>query len=516
MPDVGVNRLNRPLRHIAAETNTRGSTVFFYRSGWIPIISDVYRAYVFDGKVVSAETGDTLSKIFFGKTNAQSNNVAMTQTESVSLANASAETAFNSDTGAYQTWVNLEIRNDGVDFSEYQTEFSLPDGCFVTDYYLYVGTEKKAGLLADKRAALITYESVIRTPRDPGILYYKRDGLLTLRVYPFAAGETRRTGFLVTHSQDETLYIDGSEIALAAENPITAPFYGLLPASYKTGLPPLARTPKYYFVLDGSTGSPYAEHLRKVHDYAEKHGISDYETYTVSHKIIGHDTPTESFSIDGAQTDGFNLPAAIDRIFKTTAEGAYPIIIAVTDNMGKAPDISGVAAAKRFPESGYYYNLGYDLSLSPYAFADGTRRTAVADPIVTGALDYDGAAVADNGKSEFVQAREPEDYTDNAYANALILTAKCRAARDDTAAQTALVRDSFRQRVLTPFTAFTVLETQEQEEALLALQEEFLNSENRAAPAVMMSEPEWWILVLLGLLGLSGLFRHGKMRKRQV
>jgi hypothetical protein len=59
------------------------------------------------------------------------------------------------------------------------------------------------------------------------------------------------------------------------------------------------------------------------------------------------------------------------------------------------------------------------------------------------------------------------------------------------------VRDSFRQRTLTKYTSFIVLETKEQENALLELQAKFLNNDAKDAPAVMMSEPGLLICLFL-------------------
>ena len=58
-------------------------------------------------------------------------------------------------------------------------------------------------------------------------------------------------------------------------------------------------------------------------------------------------------------------------------------------------------------------------------------------------------------------------------------------------AQTALIKEAMQKRILTKNTAFIVMETKEQEEMLLALQEKFLKGKSEKTPSVMMSEAGW-------------------------
>ena len=168
---------------------------------------------------------------------------------------------------------------------------------------------------------------------------------------------------------------------------------------------------------------------------------------------------------------------------------------------------------RRFPESAYYYNLGHDLLLTPYSFSDNKRHQAVKTPILTIALDYNGLIAADNGKSETVTSGAFGGYTDNKYQNAFILFARSLARNNDNRTQIELVRDSFRQRILTKYTAFTVLETRRQENDLLALQAGFLNDDEKDAPAVMMNEPG--LLICLFMVFAIVFFGRKKLRTRR-
>jgi len=269
-PPVNIKRLGATLAH-ATETGEESWSLFNGGTD-TPIISRFYRIAVLDNKMLSPDTSQKLSKIFFGASNDQPINSGTDRSLDVSLLKATTSTEFDEESGIYKTWVDLEIRNNGGNFfAEYKTEFTLPDGCFIKDYYLYVGQERKQGLLTDKRAALITYNNIIRTPRDPGLLCYKSDNTIELRVYPFDSHQIRKTGFLIWHSQSEVIIIDGQEISLTAVKSIAAPIdmpgISFVPAACKSSLPPLLRTPKYYFIIDASSNSPYEEHLKKVSAY---------------------------------------------------------------------------------------------------------------------------------------------------------------------------------------------------------------------------------------------------------
>lgn len=502
MPAVSIKRLNTALDQINGLTETgRTSRGLLNGGSNIPIITKFYQIVALDDKMLSPETSQRLGRIFGGTDSDLLSDTFNNPVQNGRLLNAKTSTEFDETLGVSKTWVDLEIKNGSESsLAEYRTEFLLPDGCFIKDYYLNVGGERKQGLLADKRAALITYTNIIRTPKDPGIIYYKSDNIIELRVYPFEANQVRQTGFLVWHSQNEILTIDGKDIDLAATKPLTEPLVmqgiSFIPASYKTSLRARGRVPQYYFIVDASKNSPYKEHLRKVSEYINNSSIENPKIYAASYKVYA-EAPT-AIKREG----GFNLPLAMEMIFKEHegSELDFPVIIAVSDNINNTPELLKSSLAKQFPESEYYYNLGYDLSLTPYSFRDNNRHDLVQTPVIAKTRAYNGIFVADNGKSEMVINGTTGGYTNNEYQNAFILQAKSSANNNDDKRQIELVRDSFRQRVLTKYTSFTVLETKEQENFLLDLQAEFLNSDEDESPAVMMDEPGLLVCLLSGLL----------------
>ena len=563
-PTVNLTRLEHTLTHINNTLNSRTANPEPFENGNnTPIISRLYQLVVLEDKLLSPDTSQRMHQIFLRRNTSQPLLTEPDLTAQVDLLSATAQSEYDQQIGAYKTWVDLEIINNSPNsLAEYRTEFTLPDGCFIGDYYLYVGAERKQGILADKRAALITYNTILRTSQDPGLIYYKGDNTIELRVYPFSSNEIRKTGFLVWHSQRETITIDGRKILLAAVSnqttPLNLPGISFIPAAYKKNLSPSERQPKYYFVVDAGRSSPYGEHLRKVADYRDKYGLTDGVVLAASYRVYD---PSEGIT---KGEGGFNLPLAMEWIFRDVAEGYFPVIITVSDNIYAAPEFQNNHLAKRFPESPYYYNLGYDLSLTPYSFADNKRKDLVTNPIFARGLMYNDLVVAADDRSEVILVGDPGNkeawnntrdtvnssgfdsntgdsgntfasgntgvsgngsdsgntvnsinYPATPYENAFFLQAKSAARHYDHSAQIEQVRDSFRQRILTRHTAFTVLETIEQEQFLLDLQAKFLNEDASDAPAVMMSEPGMIVFVLSILFLLYWVRRARRNHKLQ-
>jgi len=70
--------------------------------------------------------------------------------------------------------------------------FPVPEGASVSDFAMYIGTERVAGEMLDSREARRIYEDIVRRMRDPGLLEYMGRNLFRARIYPIPAhGEKR-------------------------------------------------------------------------------------------------------------------------------------------------------------------------------------------------------------------------------------------------------------------------------------------------------------------------------------
>ena len=414
---------------------------------------------------------------------------------------------------------------------EYKMVFKLPAGAYIRDYYLEVSGTRKAGILADRRAAMFLYNKIVNTRKDPGLLHYIGRNTLELRVFPFGPGQVRKTGFEVIHYEPFDLELDDKTVSLNAGGEAGQPdtqtrqdqedrslaFEGglLLPSAFKEELQPAAgRQPRYYFVLDSSKSSNVEWLISQVEAYADANHITKAEVLFVNSQVRFY-TLEDMREAEYVGNYGYNLNLAIRTILdRVDGKDSFPVILAVSDNMPAAilpKDIFPLAS--RYPESRYYYALNHDLTLTPYSFDDNLPGSPVEKPILQKALDYNGHYVADNGESELLFTEDPPDRftkTGNPLKDALLLDAMQNKAYLDGSFDTAeLVRASFRFGILAPQTAFLVVETSAQERELLDIQEQVLNN-NMDASLISLEEPP--LLCILLLPAMIFLFR----RRRQL
>lgn len=503
---VDLTRLKRTLNNIKGSLQvTRGR--FGFSNSNTPIISKLYNNLILDKKTLSLDNVLALENLFFDAGhNLRAENLSNSDivSNNVSLLNVNSETKFDEKNGVYRSWVNFKLRNASYeDNGEYITTFRLPAGAYISDYYLDVLGTRKSGLLTDRRAALFIYSKIVNTRRDPGLLHYVGKNTLELRVFPFAANEVRETGFEIIHSQKFDLALGAKTISLGGDNEqkeIRVSGAILLPATEKSYLKSVKREPKYHFVIDNSENSDVPWHISQVLAYTKANHIEDADVIFASYKLQGHtlfDMTQTKYIAEG----GYNLNMAVNMILSKEDANVFPIIIAVSDNMPAAilpRDIHPLAA--RFPESLYYYALNHNLTVTPYSYDDNRAYYTETKPIITPILDYKGTYVLDNNKSELVLTDDPtgkSDFTGNQYEDAILLDSMIQkellAGKQGTVE---LVRASFRAKTLTPQTAFIVVETQEQEEELLDLQERIL-SNNESVPTVTLDEPSIIICLIL-------------------
>jgi hypothetical protein len=440
--DVNISALSRTLDLTASGVDNFGSGPLFTASILngnknTPIFSNLYLNYVTQGGTLTQENVDLLRNIFFGEVINETAAGRDTQGNSGFSVKSEieTETVFDETANAYRTWVNMSLTNEDVSFAEYKTVFGLPEGVFVSDYYLYVGVEKKPGILADKRAALFVYNRIVSRSLDPGLLRYIGENTLELRVFPFAANEVRKTGFELLHKESFTLKIDGKDIAVNAGGgnadgaftftDVSVPGAVLVGGQAIENAPPLKRTPKYFFVIDASLGADFTKNVSLADSYAKQNGITNAQVYFTSYKpgIITDLAGLNDVAKNAAPGGGFNLGLAARMIFDGKYENEFPVIIVVTGDYNRAvkPQYN---KADLFPESPYYYviNGGSDGidgingsgvidgiggnngngGLTRYKFSDTTVSDSVNEITLYDAADYKGNAVAKDGESHII------------------------------------------------------------------------------------------------------------------
>ena len=509
---VNIGKLKRALDNAPGTQEINRAAFFSFESvNNTPFLSSAYSAMVLNGKVMKSNEVSRLRRLFFDEPDIRDGQgvtagltVNGNSLTSVRLTDVTTETAYDSETGANRTWVNLTLEGSGVN-SEYAALFTLPEGAYVSDYYLYVGPERKYGILADERAAMAVYESIVRVRKDPGIIRYVSDSQLELRVFPFpfAGNNIRQTGFEIIHSQGFEFILDGQTIVVESANtPDTVRFQGgiLLSGAYKQALPKAAeREPSYYFVVDSSRNSLIDYQLSLIRDYTSAANITDAKVIFASYNLT-ETTLGDMRNAPASPRYGFNLALAIKTILSENGDGTVPVIMFVSGNPAGAvmPEHSAWLA-KRFPDNPSYYRLRDDLMLIPYAFEGNRIGPPVSGPVLLPLRSYEGAYVGVDNNSEIIPLPGEGGFnvTGNQYLDALaLITALQSAPSTDAQTSLALLRASFRTRILTRQTAYIVLETPEQEAELWKMQE-LLLAQDSAMARENLDEPPMPLLTAL-------------------
>ena len=528
--DVNLAQLQRTLHHAPATWEiSRSMFVDFETASNTPLLSAAYAALVLDGKVMLDSEIDHLRALFFDDLRAQGSGAeGLTlngnRLTGVRLRDVTTETVYDADIGASRTWVHLTLEGGSRSGDEYVTRFFLPDGAYIADYYLDVGTERKHGILADERAAMLVYENIVRVQKDPGVIRYADDRRLELRVFPFARDEVRRTGFEVIHSQSLALALDGQTVALHAERaPEEVRFQGgvLVSAAHKRTLPQASpRKPSYYFIVDSSANSLIDAQVSLIQDYASMAGIADAQVIFASYSLTTTSL-ADVHTVRATPRSGFNLALAVRTILAEHPDETVPVILFTSSNPAGAilPEHCSLLA-KRFPDSPYYYHLRDDLALAPFALDGNAAQPLATEPFFAPMRAYHGTRVRDDDQSEMLALPSAEAFTlsGKQYADALALDMALRSRPwMDAGTSLTMLRASFRAHVLTPQSALIVVETREQEAEIWKAQEKLL-AQDAAMARQTLAEPSP-LLMLASTLGLACaglLLRRRKRRAEQL
>ena len=209
--NIDKSSLQKTLNVIKSHKKNRGG---IFGNG-IPYLSSYFNWLVMDNLTLSDSKINTIEKIYFGKSSfyLRPENI---QNDNVQISNISTNSTYDKTQNAWKSWVDLEITNKSGNtrFSEYATTIDLPEGCWISDYYLYVGNIKEPGILAEKKSAMWIFSQIRNTNRDPGILYYLTGNKVAFRIFPFSKDEIRKTGIEFLHKEPISLNIDNNIVKL--------------------------------------------------------------------------------------------------------------------------------------------------------------------------------------------------------------------------------------------------------------------------------------------------------------
>ncbi len=299
---------------------------------YLPFISGYYEWLVFDNMVMPDKKLVHLYKAFFGedipeikRSNFSGNFGPLFGMQSSWSSNIEAETVFSNSTdvtissidhktlseqGFKKTSVTINMKNYSKFETEFRTSISLPEGAFVSGYWLNIDNDKVPGKLFDKKTAMWVYEMIKNTRRDPGLLYYNDNRTLHLKVFPFSGGQRRITEieFIYPDTISGSIKIGGQSIVLNKENNRVSPVISsmndghvslLLPGGHNREKYKILRKPYLHFVIDWSAKSNLTKEniIDKIEAIAQKYPdvkycsitLANYETLNITGGIISLD-----------------------------------------------------------------------------------------------------------------------------------------------------------------------------------------------------------------------------------
>lgn len=532
-PTISAGTMMRVIDHIEMHRRRPNS---WSNGENIPFLSAYYNWFVLDNLTLSNEKLNRLSQVFEGKHDdgfaTVPTQLVSNRNDAVKISDIRAHSQYDLSKKCWISQIDLHIVNESWDnMREYVTQFHLPPGAWIDDYYLWIGDEKVDGLLSERRAATWIYRNVTSYRQDPGILYYVDPETIAFRVFPFSERETRRTGFQIMHKEPFVLSIDNQKVQLGVvDEMLHRPVLSYdsntvyISASAKTLLPRVHREPVYHFIVDTSAGS---EDLLASYQLALKNVIRnlDLPEHRVKVMLCNATTREVTGDIAGARTEaGFFLEKGIERILYRYERDPkfYPIVVTVTDRFDRAilPD-NFLHLKHTFAERDVFFELNTTGVLHAHSLKEhpeeritaawGTRDNydvvAWPDPYHPKALlrMSDEADIVLQEEAPKVTATNftPHDWGAVLTLEGLRLSAERNPAQAVLSEQQ-LVKYAFQADVMMSNTSLIALENDAQREALLKKQKEVLNGHENldAADDIRnMSEPgfTWMVVIVIAI-----------------
>jgi hypothetical protein len=508
----------------------------------IPYLSSYFNWLVLDNLTLSDTKINTIEKIFFGTTpfKLKSENI---QSENIKISNIKSKSIYDTSQHIWKSWIDLEITNKSENTwrTEYTTTIDLPAGCWISDYYLYVGDKKEFGMLAEKKSAMWVFSNIKNENRDPGILYYLTGNKVSFRVFPFAKNEVRKTGIEFIHKEPVTLSIDYNTVELGNieetinENVETENVI-YIATQQKQSLKTVQRKPYVHFLVDISKekSQQSVDFTKRIETFLESN-----QTLSENAQISFVNSDVSSFLLDkdwikkyASQNfeGGFNLERGIKKtLFNAYKNKFYPIIVVVTDSIQNAildKDFSDFKCA--FPESDLFYNLNENGSLVahslienpieqlPDSFIPSFDKTVLEYKLQNNTMAY----LPNNNepsillKKDIFETNETEIKEKN-WQSALTMQGNWMSQTLHPEISDKewkhLVKYSFISKIMTPVTSYLVVENDAQKAILKKKQEQVLSGNKSLdldEDTQRMSEPRLWLMTIL--IGFTVWYRENR------
>jgi len=512
-----------------------------------PYLSSYFNWLVLDNLTLSDAKINSIEKIFFGTTSFELR-PNIIQNHDVKITKISVKSSFDKSQDAWKSWVDLEItnRDDNSGFSEYATTIILPEGAWISDYYLYVGKRKEIGILAEKKSAMWVFSNIRNENRDPGILHYLTGNKVAFRVFPFVKNEVRKTGIEILHKEPINFTIDNNTVKLGNNRePVvyenkTSNNVIYVSAKQKQALKQVQRKPYFHFLVDASINkyphsAEFVERIEKV--LVINKGLAENAKMTFVNSCA-NDVPFKADWKQAYKKQTFEGGFYLDRAIKTTLikaykeqSNSYPILVVVTDSIQKSvldKDFSDFKMA--FPESDYFFNLNKNGELQPHSLTSNpikrlsdNLKFTFDERVLEFKIENKPCFLPNNNQANIILRNDifevsTDKIKEKNWQSALILQGKWNSQilhpEISDKEWLKLVKYSFISKVMTPVTSYLVVENEAQKAILKKKQAQVLASNKSldlGEDVQRMSEPGSVLLAMLFVLVL--LYKEKKRRQ---
>ncbi|MEM0578020.1 MSEP-CTERM sorting domain-containing protein [Flavobacterium polysaccharolyticum] len=526
--------LKQTLRTIKQQKDRNDNFIFGTQT---PYLSTYFNWLVLDNLTISDSKINAIENVFFGTVSTQGR-VDNSKDENVKITNIISKSTFDKKQNAWKSWIDLEITNysDSNWFSEFATTIDLPEGSWISDYYLYVGNKKEMGILAEKKSALWVFSNIKNENKDPGILYYLNGNKVAVKVFPFAKNEVRKMGIEILHKEpfpftidSKTVQLGNNEIAndlvFKANDPVI-----YLSANQKKSLKQIKRKPYFHFLVDVSLNkkkfsNQFKDRINKLLKsnpmLAKSSQVSFVNTYV---KTVSLQDDWKKTYMKQEFEGGFYLDRAIRTVlFKNykAEKSTYPIFIVVTNNIQEAIFDKDFSEMKfTFPESDFFFNLNKNAELEPHSLVSNPMRQLKNNTtfrfdqkVFEYKVGNHTFYLPQNNEPSIVLKRDIFDIQSNEikpknWQSGLLLQGKwySQILHPETSDKEwlNLIKYSFMSKIMTPVTSYLVVENEAQKKILKKKQQQVLASNKSldlAEEVQQMSEPN--LLILMVLLGIT-------------
>ena len=524
--DINIAALESTLNTISShKRGSRGNNIMGSK---LPYLTSYYNWIVMDNMTLSFTKLTRLREVFLGANPAVPSIRRRWSSSAgkVSISSSEVRSTYDHDQQSYTTWVDLELTNRSKRrFQEYVTTLQLPVGAWVSDYYLYVGDRKEMGILTDKKSANWVYDQIRNTNRDPGLLSYRNDGSISFKVFPFEGEQVRKTGFEIKHKHPFILELDSLSLTMGHASKVSSVAVEkgnavYIPWEVKAKLDRVARQPYFHFIVDKSinatlTDKQVSQHIDELiatypdYAYGAKVSLTNYKSATTD---LDENWPVLSSQIKNE--GGFGVGMEIRKILINSFERVgsdYPVIVVIGPTAHAVIDKGFSNLEFTYPDHRYFHAYGggfdfesYHLS-KPKEIVEGvttlTPRKVVAWP------DHESPRVflSDDASASIglISIDRLSIEFDDSWMSGLALAGEIMAQEvrpNGTSSDWVdIVKGSFDSRIMTPLTAYIVVETEAQKTVLLRKQKQVLAGNQHldlGDDVSSMSEPSFWAMML--------------------